>query len=507
MKNKQAIFLIICLLFCSIQVHADNYNDKNINKTFNSDKNACFYCHSLQSISLDGLVAIFENDLSFTINWWYRSVPQNWEEGDLVYISFDFQSKLFKLEHATLHTIAWGEIKSFPSSIPLIKAMPNATDDPDRYSIITLDNGYTFKSTQPRLFGDEGWKVKDRVVILANSHELYQLWNREKNQMLSAKFVANQNQVEHEPFEIKDILSLEDRLNDQVLQQPEATQTVVASLLNYTAGIKEKERPVGVFLFIGPTGVGKTELAKVLANEIYGNASTIVRFDMSHFTEHHTISRLIGSPPGYVNHEEGGQLTNPLLKNSQMIVLLDEIEKAHPQVIKTFLPVFDEGFILDTKNNHISCSDTIFIMTSNLCSNQIVELYNLGYSSEQILEAIEPQLMEALSPELYNRVEPILFHPLLKSTMNSLVDLMLNKLEKRLLMEKQIQIYVDDSLKSFLVENGYHPLLGARPLKKLIEKRVLSTLAYTLIKERIGNNCEILLLYDQETDSVIVQKL
>jgi ATP-dependent Clp protease ATP-binding subunit ClpA len=228
---------------------------------------------------------------------------------------------------------------------------------------------------------------------------------------------------------------------------------------------------------------------------------------MSHFTESHSINRLIGSPPGYVNHEEGGQLTNPLLNNPQTIVLLDEIEKAHPHVIKTFLPIFDEGFIVDTKSNFISCSETIFIMTSNLCSDEIVHFYNLGYSSEEILEAIEPYLMKVLSPELYNRVEPVLFRPLAKETMYNLVELMLDKVEKKLLMEKQIQIYIDDSLKDFLVENGYHLFLGARPLKKLIEKRVLSNLAYNIIKNGIESGSHIILFYDKDTDSVIMERI
>jgi len=297
---------------------------------------------------------------------------------------------------------------------------------------------------------------------------------------------------------------LENRLAARVLQQPEAINSVFNALLNYSAGLKEKEKPIGVFLFLGSTGVGKTELAKALNDDIYGHSGNMLRFDMSHFTAHHTISRLIGSPPGYQGHVEGGQLSGPLLENPRRVVLLDEMEKAHPQVLKAFLPVFDEGFILDAQNNQASCSETIFIMTSNLCGDIIVHLSNLGCSSEEILETIEPYLMEALSPELYNRVEPVLFRPIAKETMEALVELMLGRIKERLLKEKNIQIEMDDSLKVFLAEKGYHPLLGARPLKKLIEKRVLTVLAHAIIKKEAGKGTILTLLYDEESDSVII---
>lgn len=513
MTKKLIIFLMLSLSFSSVQANAEQTTDEkeiknlysSISKSLDNTGNKLIYRHILKSVSIDGSLVTFENNMSFTINWWYYSIPKNWKEGDQIFISYDFQYHQVKLQHANSQTIAWGKLKNRPSPLLLIKAIPNGQNDPDAYSKISLDNGYIFKGNTDRVFGNNGWKVKDRIIIFANSDDFYQLWNIEKNQIFLCEFVANTNQLIKRSIEIKDILSLEDRLNAKVLQQPEATKALLTSILNYTAGLKEQGQPIGVFLFIGPTGVGKTELAKVLAREIYNDDSSILRFDMSHFTEPHSISRLIGSQPGYINHEEGGQLTNPLLNNSQIIVLLDEIEKAHPQVIKTFLPVFDEGFILDTKNNRISCSETIFIMTSNLCANEIVELYHLGYSPEEILQAIEPYLMNALSPELYNRVEAVLFRPLLKETMDSLVELMLDKVEKRVLLQKQIQIHFDDSLKTFLVENGYHPLLGARPLRKLIEKRVVSSLAYSIIKEGIESNSEILLLYDKDIDCIIVQ--
>lgn len=318
---------------------------------------------------------------------------------------------------------------------------------------------------------------------------------------MACKLIGKGGKTAKKPLEVQGILGMEDRLNAKVLQQPEATQTVVESLLRYTAGLNDKEQPVGVFLFLGPTGVGKTELAKALTSDLYDDPFKMLRFDMSHFSESHTVARLIGSPPGYVNHEEGGQLTNPLQKNSQTVVLLDEIEKAHSRVLKFFLPVFDEGLVLNSNNERIFCYDTIFILTSNLCGEEIAKLYNRGYSTEKILEIIEPTLMKTLTPELYNRVQPILFKPLSRETMGALVDLMLNKIQLKLRKEKKITLKIDKSLRDLLIEKGHHPLLGARPLKKLIDKKVITPLAYYIVKKEIQNGQTVLLRYNSSTDS------
>lgn len=464
------------------------------------------YKNIIDSVSDNGSQLKLKDGPTIDINWWYQSYAKGWKKEDQLYITFDFYHQQIMLEHAVLKEIAWASpavVLSKSSSIPTIQSIRNESNKSDAYSKITLSNGYVFRAVLDTDLTE--WKAKDRIIIFANSEETYQLWNVDRSVIKTCILIGNHNVKAPGSIEINDVLGLEDRLNKKVLQQPEATQAIATALLNYVAGFTGKGRPIAVFLFLGPTGVGKTELAKVLTEEIYNDPTKMLRFDMSHFTESHSISRLIGSPPGYVNHEEGGQLTEPLIGNGQQIILLDELEKAHPQVLKTFLPVFDEGFILDSKNNRIDCSEVIFIMTSNLCGPQIAEFYNLGIPEEEILAAIETTLMETLSPELYNRVEPVLFRPLAKETMHALVDLMLKQLKNRLLLEKEITILIDDSLKHFLVEKGYHPLLGARPLKKLIEKRVVGQLAYYIIKNRLPVGAVLTLYYDDQSDLVIIE--
>lgn len=297
---------------------------------------------------------------------------------------------------------------------------------------------------------------------------------------------------------IEDVLNIETKLNKRVLAQTHATESVSRSIINYFAGLKNQNAPIGVFLFLGPTGVGKTELAKVLTETIYKNQKYLIRFDMSHFVEPHSLARLIGSPPGYAQHDEGGRLTEAIKVKPQSVILFDEIEKAHSSVRKIFLPVFDEGYLKDAKDQAVSCKDVVFILTSNLCSQQIASLFREGKSEEEILQIIEPKLMEVLSPELYNRVEPVLFRPLGIETMGELVDLMLKETIARVGMTKGIELIVDDSAKQYLVSHGFHATLGARPLKKLIQNTIVAKLSYAIVKDKIEEGSRVTILYDKD---------
>lgn len=513
MKNKLIHIVIPLISFHLLHADIDLSGESSdfkyaFNRLYHSlattkdDKsNNRIYKHSLKSVSSDGYEVILNDDMTLHVNWWYRSVPKNWKPGDQIFITFE--DRQFKIEHANTHSVAWGSVV-IPSQMPVIKKLPNDPGDPNYYSKVTLSNGFVFKCIEQKAFLNHEWAVNDSIIIFSNSSTAYQLWNYTKNTILPCVCIGSRHSKTDIKIIVDDILGLEERLNKKILQQPEATKAVSNSLLIYSAGLKKTKTPVGVFLFLGPTGVGKTELAKCLTEEIYHDFSHLLRFDMSHFNQAHSSERLIGSPPGYVNHEEGGQLTEPLLQDSRKVVLLDEIEKAHPEILKMFLPVFDEGYIFDSDNTKVDCSNSIFIMTSNLCGPQIMEMYRSGFTPEEILVAIEPELIETLSPELYNRVEPLLFRPLERETMNVLLDLKLAKVIKHIWEEKQIRVIIHESLREYLIENGYHPLLGARPLNKLVDKSITATLAYYIIKNEILDSCTLTIAYDTSTQSTLV---
>lgn len=505
-------FLILLLSISAHFVYADT--DDFINEvdhlsntmatSLDDDDHIRTYEHIIQSLSSSGDTITLTDGMTFQITWWSQFSSQYWKPGDRVYIEYDFYYNQYKIDHDASKGTAWGSMTKRPTKLPYIVSKETNINSHEWNSRITLSNDYTFESLRHGAF-DNDWVVHHNVNILANKSGIYQLHNLDNYYILDAQIVKEKTSKKKQS-EFNDILGLEYRLNQKVLQQPDATKAVGTSLLIYSVGLKQKEKPVGVFLFIGPSGVGKTELAKALAKDLFGSTNALLRFDMSHFSEPHSTSRLIGSPPGYVNHEEGGQLSNPLLDNPQRIVLLDELEKAHVQVHKFFLPIFDEGFFLNNKNTRVDCSDAIFIMTSNLCANKIANMFREGYSPEEILEEIEPDLMDALSPELYNRVQPVVFQPLAKGTMNALVSLMLNNLADWVEEEKNIEISFDDSLKEYLMEKGYHPLLGARPLKKLIESKVILTLSIAMLQGDVEEGDSILLWYNEADESVNIEK-
>lgn len=306
-------------------------------------------------------------------------------------------------------------------------------------------------------------------------------------------------------YDFSNILALEDLLNARVLDQKNAVTLTVNALLRHAAKIKDPKTPIATLLYVGPTGVGKTELASCLAKELFGSRENIIRFDMSGFADSSALYRLIGSPPGYINSWDGGQLTNALMKKPQSIVLLDEIDKAHPQVLKLFLSAFDEGFIVDSFNRKVKCNNVIFILTTNFLSEEIQEFFSCGTGEEEVLECLEPLFMQVLSPELYNRLDPVLFKPLSTRVLDRLIHKSLQEVAQRLQESSQIGLLIDESIIHFLRKNGYNWKLGARPLKRLVENQIVAPLGKYIIRQSIQPNTTLKVYHSGKNIQVIPQ--
>ena len=287
------------------------------------------------------------------------------------------------------------------------------------------------------------------------------------------------------------LLKLEDELSSRVVGQDEAIESLSDAVRRSRSGLHDKNKPIGSFLFMGTTGVGKTELAKTLASYLFNDDSAMVRLDMSEYQEKHAVSRLIGAPPGYVGYDEGGQLTEAVRRKPYSIILLDEIEKAHADVYNILLQVLDDGRLTDSKGRIVNFKNTIIIMTSNLGADLIHEEFNNAKGNEnQVAEAVKAELLELmklqLKPEFLNRIdELILFRPLNKDNIMDIVKIQLEGV-KELLKEKDIELFVTDEALQSLVEQGFDPFFGARPIKRLIQKNVLNELS----KQLIGGNID-----------------
>ncbi len=293
------------------------------------------------------------------------------------------------------------------------------------------------------------------------------------------------------------LLHMEDILHRRVIGQDEAVEKVSDAILRSRAGIQDPNRPLGSFLFLGPTGVGKTELAKALAEALFDDENNIVRIDMSEYMEKFSVSRLIGAPPGYVGYEEGGQLTEAVRRKPYAVVLLDEIEKAHPDVFNILLQVLDDGRITDSQGRTVDFKNTIIILTSNLGSPYILDGINAnGEISEDARQKVDQLLKQSFRPEFLNRLDEIVFYkPLMKTEIYQIVDLMLNNLRKRL-EEKQLSLTVTDAAKDYIISNGYDVNYGARPLKRWIQQKVETLLARKIIAEDIAPNTTLQVDYD-----------
>ena len=297
-----------------------------------------------------------------------------------------------------------------------------------------------------------------------------------------------------EKNEQKRLLDLEKVLHKRMIGQEEAVSAVAKAVRRGRVGLKNPNRPIGSFLFLGPTGVGKTELSKTLAEAVFGTEDSIIRVDMSEYMEKHSVSKLIGSPPGYVGFEDGGQLSDKVRQNPYSVVLFDEIEKAHPDVFNVLLQVLDDGHITDSKGRKVSFKNTIIIMTSNAGANRIVDPKHLGFSQGDTekadYEKMKANVMEEVKlmfrPEFLNRIDGIIvFHTLSESEVKSIVSLMLKNLAKQVKEQMDIALSFTSSLKTYLAKESYDKKFGARPLRRMIQNKVEDMLAEEVLAEKV----------------------
>lgn len=278
------------------------------------------------------------------------------------------------------------------------------------------------------------------------------------------------------------LVHAEEQLAKRVIGQKEAIQSVSNAVRRARAGLQDPDRPLGSFIFLGPTGVGKTELARSLADFLFDSEQAMIRIDMSEFMEKHSVARLIGAPPGYVGYDEGGYLTEAVRRRPYAVILLDEIEKAHPDVFNVLLQVLDDGRMTDGKGRTVDFRNTIMIMTSNLGSDLIMKMAENQESDENIKNQIEEILHQQFKPEFLNRIdETIIFHSLSKEDMSGIIDIQLKRLKERL-QTKKISLTITDNTKNYLVDSGYNPLFGARPLKRAIQRHLEDPLAMELLE-------------------------
>ncbi len=288
------------------------------------------------------------------------------------------------------------------------------------------------------------------------------------------------------------ILHLDDILHKRVIGQDEAVTKVTEAIIRSRAGIADPARPIGSFLFLGPTGVGKTELAKALAESLFDDEHNLVRIDMTEYMEKFSVSRLIGAPPGYVGYDEGGQLTEAVRRKPYSVVLFDEIEKAHPDVFNILLQVLDDGRITDSQGRTVDFKNTIIILTSNLGSAYLLDgIGEDGEISEEAKEKVSALLKESFRPEFLNRLDEIVYYkPLTRADISKIIDLLIASLAKRL-QEKQLSLRITPEAKALIIENGYDPVYGARPLKRYLQSKVETLVARTMIAEELSQGDEI----------------
>lgn len=365
---------------------------------------------------------------------------------------------------------------------------------------------------------DKEQEVKQKI------EKLKDLWQKDynfENSTVTAEDIANivgmwtgipVNRLTEE--ESERLLKLEEVLHNRVIGQDEAVKAVAKAIRRAYAGLKDPARPVGSFIFLGPTGVGKTELARALADAMFGDEDALIRLDMSEYMEKFAVSRIVGAPPGYVGYEEGGELTEKVRRRPYSVILFDEIEKAHPDVFNILLQILEDGRLTDSKSRTVDFRNTILIMTSNVGANLIQKPKTLGFGPvqeesknyEDMKSMVLEELRKTFKPEFLNRIDEIIvFHPLSEEHIREIVTLMIDELNKRL-GEKQISIEVTDRAKDILAKEGYDPMYGARPLRRVIQKRIEDRLSEELLKGNIAEGDVVSIDVDENGDYVFKRK-
>ncbi|MCO5386691.1 MAG: ATP-dependent chaperone ClpB [Desulfosporosinus sp.] len=297
--------------------------------------------------------------------------------------------------------------------------------------------------------------------------------------------------------EMQKLIQMEDRIHQRVIGQEEAVRAVADAVRRARAGLQDPNRPLGSFLFLGPTGVGKTELSRALAEFLFDDEQAMVRIDMSEYMEKHSVSRLIGAPPGYVGYEEGGQLTEAVRRKPYSVLLFDEVEKAHSDVSNILLQLLDDGRLTDGQGRIVNFKNTVVILTSNIASPTIQELTQRNAGKEEVRSSINEELRHYFRPEFLNRLdEIIIFHPLGRQHIGQIVDIQLGQLRKRL-SESKLTLTLSSKAKEQLTNEGYDPIYGARPLKRVIQQRLQNSLAFKLLKGEFEEGQEIFIDVDE----------
>lgn len=360
------------------------------------------------------------------------------------------------------------------------------------------------KAIQTEAYEKAGEIKKEQTQLKERQDALKDAWEKEKKE---AKLVVNDSDIADvvsqwtkiplqklEETETQRLMNMEGILHERVISQDKAVSAVARAIRRGRVGLKDPNRPIGSFLFLGPTGVGKTELSKALAQALFGTENALIRVDMSEYMEKHSVSKLVGSPPGYVGYEEGGQLSEKVRRNPYSIILFDEIEKAHPDVFNILLQVLDDGHITDSQGRKIDFKNTVIIMTSNVGAMRIVEPKQLGFitavSEKETYESMKNNVMEEVNrlfkPEFLNRIdETIVFHALNKEAVGKIMDLMLETINKRMGAQMNLTLVLDDAARQFLMDKGYDQKYGARPLRRTIQSELEDMLAEEILSGKV----------------------